>query len=329
MIYFPVEYSTLSVNALSDLLRKNYAVAEKISLSLIKRGFNDTYLLQTASQDDKFILRVYKHNWRTLESIESELALLVLLKNEGINVSYPIADKSGAYIQTINAPEGLRYAVLFSYAQGNRIKKLSTEQAHILGIACGKMHSKTNQLKFTATAHNYNIQHQFDLALTTVKPILSINYAKQYNYLVQLKKEFLEIFSTVDANQLAQGICHGDLQAENFHITENNTITFFDFDFFGTSYLAYDIGVFMWYDHKNKPPEIVKAFLNGYVTQRALSQTEIMLLPYFGTLRALFQITLFCTISDGKQLPVWPAQQIAEFVDKIEVWKTKSIKFKV
>ena len=36
----------------------------------------------------------------------------------------------------------------------------------------------------------------------------------------------------------------------------DNQFTFFDFDFFGTGYLAYDIGVFMWYDHKNKTPEI-------------------------------------------------------------------------
>ena len=132
------------------------------------------------------------------------------------------------------------------------------------------------------------------------------------------------MFIDLDKTQLALGICHGDLQAENFHLTKNNQFTFFDFDFFGEGYLIYDIGVFIWYDHKNKPKEIVDAFLKGYQTQRKLTETEIKLLPYFSTLRALFQMTLYCNISDGKQLPLWPAQQVADFIKKVEKWMAQS-----
>jgi len=48
----------------------------------------------------------------------------------------------------------------------------------------------------------------------------------------------------------------------------------------------------------------------------------LLLLPYFSTLRALFQMTLYCQISDGKQLPLWPAQQVADFIKKVEKWMT-------
>lgn len=132
------------------------------------------------------------------------------------------------------------------------------------------------------------------------------------------------MFSDINKEEAAIGICHGDLQAENFYVTHDNQFTFFDFDFFGSGYLAYDIGVFIWYDHKNKPPEIVNSFLKGYETQRKLSPTEKKLLPYFSTLRALFQMGLYCTISDGQALPSWPAQQVADFIHKVKKWHGQS-----
>jgi Ser/Thr protein kinase RdoA (MazF antagonist) len=157
-----------------------------------------------------------------------------------------------------------------------------------------------------------------------LQPIL-VNYPEEYHYLLKLKDDFKTIFSTIDITKLGRGICHGDLQAENFHIAKNDQFTFFDFDFFGTGYLIYDIGVFIWYDHKNKPKEIIDAFLKGYKTQRILTETEISLLPYFSTLRALFQMTLYCNISDGKQLPLWAPQQVADFVKKVEKWMKNNV----
>lgn len=320
---FPIEYSSLSTKALLELVCSKYSISADACIIFLKRGFNDTYLIESSSS--KYILRIYKHNWRSVESIETELKLLNHLKENGISVSYPISDNQKQFIHSIDAPEGIRYAVLFSYAEGEQIRKLTIEQAELLGIQTGKIHLLTQNKNLGETAHNYDIEHQFNKTLTTLKPIL-INHPDEYKYLVQLKGYFTELFSDIDKTQLATGICHCDLQAENFHIAKNNQFTFFDFDFFGEGYLIYDIGVFIWYDHKNKPKEIVDAFLKGYQTQRKLSEKEIELLPYFSTLRALFQMTLYCQISDGKQLPLWPAQQVADFIKKVEKWMGNSEK---
>jgi Ser/Thr protein kinase RdoA (MazF antagonist) len=247
------------------------------------------------------------------------------LKENLSSVSFPIKDKQGTFIQKINAPEGERYAVLFSFAQGDLIRKLSLEQSYLLGVEVGKIHSLTQNKSFGTTAQNYDIEKQFKTTLKTLEPIL-VNYPEQFSYLLQLKDDFINTFNSIDKNELGFGICHGDLQAENFHIDQNNTFTFFDFDFFGKGYLAYDIGVFMWYDHKNKTPEIIEAFLKGYQTQRKLSETELKLIPYFSTLRALFQMTLYCNISDGQHLPLWPAQQVADFIKKVNTWHDKKAK---
>lgn len=337
MQFFPVEYSSLSSKALLESVVINYDIDSNSSITFLKRGFNDTYLISgndlmnslakglnareaQNSKEKRIILRVYKYNWRSFKSIETELKLLNHLKDNTVSVSYPIKDKHAKFIQTIQAPEGIRYAVLFSFAEGIPLRKLSAEQSFLLGAETGKIHSLTNDRSFGVTAHNYDIEAQFENTFRILKPVL-INHTEQYNYLVQLKADFINMFNSIDKTELRTGICHGDLQAENFHITLDDQFTFFDFDFFGSGYLAYDIGVFIWYDHKNKTPEIINAFLKGYQTQEKLSSTELKLLPYFSTLRALFQMTLYCKISDGHQLPLWPPQQVADFVKKVNKWQ--------
>lgn len=323
MTVFPVEYSTLSSKSLLALITENYTVGSDTSICYIKRGFNDSYLIETKSE--KFILRVYKYKWRTLESIETELKLLSYLKENSISVSFPIADKKENFIQSITAPEGIRYAVLFSFAEGLVIRKLSDKQSYLLGVETGKIHALTQNNFFGPTAQDYTVEPQFSIALATLKPILT-DYQEQYQSLIQLKNNFINLFEKINKNELTKGICHGDLQSENFHISEKDQFTFFDFDFFGSGYLAYDIGVFMWYDHKNKGPEIMESFLKGYQTQQKLSTTEIKLIPYFSTLRAVFQMTMYCTISNGEQLPIWPASQIADFIKKINKWVIQNCK---
>lgn len=320
MDIFPVDYSSLSAKALLELVTYRYALSGDTTIAFLKRGFNDTYLL--CSGEVKFILRVYKHNWRSLEGVQSELELLLLLKSNGIRVSFPVHDTKSNLIQTIQAPEGVRYSVLFSYAEGKPVKKLSSEQAFLLGIASANMHLLTKNIKLNTTGRAYTISGQFSHTLAVLQPILN-DYPGQFQYLKQLEQRFLKEFEQDD--ELVCGICHGDLQSENFHITADNQFTFFDFDFFGKGYLVYDIGVFMWYDHKNKPPEIMNAFLKGYESKRKLSEAERRAIPWLSTLRAIFQMTLYCELSDGKQLPLWPARQIADFIDKVEKWVSTRI----
>ncbi len=341
MRFFPVEYSSLSSKALLQLFLSNYTINSDSSITYLKRGFNDTYLISGSESFEngelslkgieerernvnkqKFILRVYKHNWRTIESIETELKLLNYLKENNVSVSFPVKDKQAKFIQTIAAPEGLRYAVLFTFAEGQQVRKLSLGQSFLLGVETGKIHSLTRNKSLGITAQNYDIETQFNNTLIVLKPIL-VCHQEQLDYLLQLKNDFIKLFSSIDKKELRTGICHGDLQAENFHITADNQFTFFDFDFFGKGCLTYDIGVFMWYDHKNKTPEIIDAFLKGYQTEATLSLTEIKLIPYFSILRALFQMTLYCTISNGENLPLWPTQQVADFIKKINKWYEK------
>lgn len=317
MSLFPVVYSTLSADALLERLIKAYHLEAGTGILFLKRGFNDTYLITEKGR--KYILRVYKYKWRNLKDIQAELDLLQYLQKNDVCVSVPLPDASNNYIQTISAPEGNRYAVLFSFAEGKQVKKLSPEQSFQLGVEAGNLHLLTENRKWNATSKDYSIEKQFENCIRVLTPVL-VDYPGQFNFLMELSRLFQNEFKNINRGELAKGICHGDLQSENFHITADNRFVFFDFDFSGTGYLIYDIGVFMWYDHKNKPLAIRNAFLDGYESKRKLSKTERRLIPWFSTLRAIFQMTMYCELSDGKQLPLWPSQQVADFVNKIEKW---------
>jgi Ser/Thr protein kinase RdoA (MazF antagonist) len=319
--YFPVDYSTLSATALLNTVINNYALPLTTSITFLKRGFNDTYLINTGSK--KYIFRVYKYQWRSFASIETELKLINTLNANGVGVSYPIAfTNTKQFIVSLNAPEGIRFAVLFSFAEGENVKKLSIEQAHVLGQEVGKIHVLTHNQSFGETAHNYNIEEQLNKAIATLHPILK-NYPEQLTYITNLKTEFIALFNSIDKKELKMGICHGDLQSENYHVSETGKLTFFDFDFFGNGYLAYDIGVFVWYDHKNKSPQIIQSFLEGYQLHCPLSETETKLIPYFSTIRALFQMRLYCELNNGHKMPLWPAKEVASFIDKVKKWQER------
>jgi Ser/Thr protein kinase RdoA (MazF antagonist) len=319
--YFPVDYSTLSSKALLNTVISNYDLSLTTNITFLKRGFNDTYLFNTGTK--KYILRVYKYQWRSLASIETELKLINTLKTNNIGVSYPIESKTeNQFILSLNAPEGIRFAVLFSFAEGTNVKKLSIEQAHTLGQEVGKIHQLTHNQSFGETAHHYDIEEQFNKAISTLEPILK-KYPEQFTYITNLRTQFIELFNSIDKKELKMGICHGDLQSENYNVSETGKLTFFDFDFFGNGYLAYDIGVFVWYDHKNKSPQIIQSFLEGYQLHCPLSESEIKLIPYFSTIRALFQMRLYCELNNGDKMPLWPVKEVASFIDKVKKWQER------
>ncbi len=117
MEFFPVTDSTISNTALNEFVKEKYFLGEGFSCSLFRTGINDTYFLSNGTE--KYVARVYSHNWRSETEILEEIELLCLLKEKGLSVSFPIRDTEGCFVQALKAPEGNRFMVLFSFAEGD------------------------------------------------------------------------------------------------------------------------------------------------------------------------------------------------------------------
>src|SRR5262245_30453545 len=114
--YFPVTHSILSAAALMAEVLPDYDIGTPVECKLLDRSLNDTYLIGTT--DDRYILRVYRTNWRSLSEIGYELDALIHMAQKGLSLAVPLARKDNRFIRTLHAPEGDRQAALFTYAKG-------------------------------------------------------------------------------------------------------------------------------------------------------------------------------------------------------------------
>lgn len=299
MADFSVISSTLSPKDIADFVREKYSLRSDTTGKLIKAGINHTYRID--SEKKTFIFRVYSFDWRTKNEISEELNLLLLLKEKELSVSYPIADDSENFIQTINAPEGLRYAVLFSFALGKKILNFGKEVHFEIGKTMAQIHQHTRDLS--------------QKRITYTPAVLikeSVDYIKQFlpeeteemQFLVAtqtlLEKELLE----ADNSLLRKGIVHLDIWFDNLNISETNKITLFDFDFCGNGWLCLDIAYYAMQLFNTEKDEKIRtektnAFYEGYESVEKISSEEKRLLPILGICIFYFYLGIQCKRFDN------------------------------
>ncbi len=291
----PVTYSTLSADALTRKVLSRYALDAPIQCEYIYRGLNDNYLVKDSRT--KYVLRVYRHNWRDLSDIEAETELIQFLRSRGIGVSFPLPDKGGTVIREIRSPEGIRYAVLFSYAEGRSpLPRITLEQSRATGRELSKMHRVTinkrlgnNRCHLDTTALLYKSFH-------AIKPFLEES-REDLLKLDEVVSKLAVKFERISLDNISFGICHGDLYPSNFHVSDSGKITFFDFDACCCSWFVMDVAAFCFaatqtYKYAKK---VNAAFLQGYREIRSLNTSEVELIPYFGAVNRIWVLATQCS----------------------------------
>ncbi|QMW05792.1 phosphotransferase enzyme family protein [Spirosoma foliorum] len=281
---FPATYSTLSPQALADLLAERYTL-ETIQCTFLVRGVGDTYLVDSAQ--GRFILRINRTTHRSLAHVQAEVALLIALKKAGVSVSYPIVDRTQESIQQLEAVEGSRYAVLFSYAPGQPAKLLSNNQLRTLGQEMAHFHQVSSTIALPGE------RWVFDLDTTLFRPLerLKANFVadqESYLWLQQAAKRVETRIAQVNTSGFHSGYCHFDLLPKNMHF-DGDSVSLFDFDFMGYGWLVHDL-VSFW-QHlalevytgrmtQSAFEESYTIFLASYQTSHPISDQELALIPY-------------------------------------------------
>lgn len=284
MSLFPTIYSTLDPQALAALVTTRYELPDA-SGQLLVRGVGDTYLIQSSGQ--RFILRVYRGSHRSLSQINAEIEILTALKKATVPVSYPLADLQGNYIQQLEAAEGLRPAVLFTYAPGMTVNKLNDAQLKSLGRAMAAFHNVSASVKLKEERWEYNLTTIFDEPLQRLQPAFAsipAEYEWWQNAVQQAKSELTQLH----LSDFSIGYCQYDFLPKNFHF-EGDAITLFDFDFLGRGWLVNDIMTF--WTHlcldvhfgritQAEADRSYQLLLTAYRQVRPLSEAELKAIPY-------------------------------------------------
>lgn len=272
--------STLSPNELGKLIQQKFGLSDNTLCSIIRLAMNHLYLVQDG--ENKFVFRVYTHAWRTKQEIEEELRLLKHLKDNDKPIAYPIANKSNDFIQEIEAPEGKRFGVLFSYAKGKKTAKFTEETSYLIGQALANVHQSTENFKLKRTT--YHVENLLKDSVSITKAFYSKNI-EEIAYLEKLAAFLTEKIENCDKHKVRFGSVHLDVWFDNLHIDDEKGITFFDFDFCGNGYLCFDISYFLFQllaTHLNEEEYQRKAdrFLKGYESVTKIGEEEKNLLNY-------------------------------------------------
>lgn len=295
-------HSVVSSNSLLDLVSELYPIGEVKDCRFLVNGLNDTYLVKTSTE--QYVLRIYKAHWRTKADILFEVELLNELKGKGISVSSPVPTKNNEYLHDLQAPEGLRYMVLFTYADGEYSE--AEDKSEWFGEEVARMHLAMDDFKSEHTRFEIDLNHLLDEPLQNIRPFLS-HRPEDFDYLQTLSVELRSRIEEL-SHDLEWGVCHGDLHGGNVHFHED-TLTQFDFDCCGYGYRSYDVSVYLWNKvmHKEKDAFENKnwtLFINSYQKIKPLSSTELSAIPLFVAIRDIWLMGLHTG-----NAPIWGAWQ--------------------
>lgn len=295
----PVTSSIVSAAHLGQFLQKKYSFFENASCQLVKAGVNHSYLLTDGEK--KAIFRIYSLNWRTESEIREELRLLMLLQENGLPVSFPLADAEGTFIQALDAPEGRRLGVLFSFAEGEKLLTFSEELHYKIGQIMARFRQLTHNLKLDRAS--YTPQLMLVDSVELIKPFLPEESAEM-KFLYDTQRYLLGEFSKIDRTKTREGIVHLDIWFDNLNINKDNQVTLFDFDFCGGGLLCMDIAYYILQIHSTEADEAVfrkkkESFLAGYESITQISEEEQRLLPMLGLSVYFFYLGVQCQRFDN------------------------------
>lgn len=299
MNHFPVVSSNLSPTHLAVFVQEKYDLSNHTTCSLLKAGINHTYLIKDNGQ--RFIFRVYSIHWRSTVEILEEIRLLNLLKSHAISISYPITDKADNYIQTINAPEGERLAVMFSYAEGEKLLNFDEQNHFNIGSLMAQIHQVTENL------HLERVEYTSEVLIGKVfeyLPNFLSSSCEEMAFMKSTQAYLSDEFSNVNLKEIRKGTVHLDIWFDNLNITKDGNITIFDFDFCGNGWLCMDIAYYILQLHSTERDETLckskmDSFLAGYESITPISKEEKRLLPMLGVSLYFFYIGIQCQRFDN------------------------------
>ncbi len=298
-------YSTVCEQAVLSELIPLYDVDQPQSVQFWQRGINDTYRVLCASSE--YSLRIYRHQLRSENDIQFELAALNHLYSQGAAVAYPIARRDGGYITSIEAPEGMRYAILTAHANGSVPDYGKTANAQQFGASVAELHVCSEGFGTLHKRASLDIDGLLHDSIAVIQPYLRAN-PDQVTFLAATVNSLLLKLREVNEGDLDSGLCHGDCHGGNVHL-HNGVMTHFDFDCCGMGLRVFEFATFRWdsWDEDNGDA-LWSAFLEGYQSVRAIQPADLVLVDTFVVIRHIWWMALimgnahdfgFSATSDG------------------------------
>jgi Ser/Thr protein kinase RdoA (MazF antagonist) len=274
----PVIHSTFDPVALVPALEARYDLGEITDCVLYRRYANDVFRITTADRG-AYYLKVHRKDWRSTSDVAWGLKIQGHLLTHGVPVARPVKRRDGSALTVLNAPEGERAAVLYAQAPGLKPQRpFSAELYTTFGRSAARLHTALDTLPDTSGRPPDGIETLVLCPGRVLRTLLDAVPDDRHAIdaiVIRLAREIDQRVSVLD-----WGICHGDLTLDNFTITEDGAITFYDFDLATLSWRARDpCGVYAASRLLPHAQDFWAAFLAGYRAVRRFSAEDERAVP--------------------------------------------------
>ncbi len=307
--------SAIAVDSVLAWVADRYAVAPPLASKLIRAYTNDLFLVQTAR--GRCVLKVYGNGWRTEPEILYEVQLLDHLAAKGVLVARAIAAKDRRPVQSFPTPAGNRFAVLFTFAAGAKpVPPFTPVLYEIEGRAAAAMHRAADDFVTTYHRRPMDLTYLLDQPAALIQPLLEDPEARRFflGFVHQLRRAI----GARAARGLDWGPCHGDLTLDNFHITADRRIVWYDFDSGGPGWRAGDLQG--WAAIRPEARARWEAFLRGYQDVRPLASVNVEAAPYLSAAFDVWGMAVDLQNRIMEQGTDATHQYLSESLDKLQPW---------
>lgn len=280
-----ISYSTIAAEEVKRLAARYYDFPISLNCVFYHRGTNDVYKL--SGPERQFALRISRVNWRTRSELMAELAVINHIHAKGIQVALPIPRADGGWITEIMAPEGLRRAIVSSWAKGAPPNHNSERQVRQFGRQLAIVHSALDDLSPQPALPIMDVNYLLRASLNTIFPLMAA-HRDLCGELTELGRRLESRFSFAHKSLSDWGLCHGDVASYNAHIDEDHCVLF-DFDFCGWGWRLFDLASYRFHARSEGfESQAWQPFIEEYLSLRGSAEGSLRHIGVFMCLRHIW-----------------------------------------
>lgn len=254
-----------------DALLACYAIGEARSFHGIAEGVeNSNFLLRT--DQGQFILTVYEKRVDP-EDLPFFLGLMDHLSGRDFVCPVPVKAQDGQALQSICG----KPAAIVTFLDGRSPRRRTAEKCYGIGRVMAEMHQ---------AGQGFEIRRANALGPAGWRPLFARSQQTGQGLAKALEQEIILELNRLESawpKDLPAGVIHADLFPDNAFFEGDRVSGIIDFYFACNDLLAYDVSIALnaWCFEPSGEFNITKAkaLIDGYHSQRKLSQAEINALP--------------------------------------------------
>ena len=268
---------------------------------LISKAENVSFYVE-GTNSDRYVLRIHRPEYHTLEELISEQLWTEALLEQGIDVPVVVRTKRNERYAQIRVDGKLRNVGLLQWVDGKSLRELSSEandldKLIVIYEDVGRLLSALHEQASKWEPPPEFVRHTFDEeGLMGERPFWGRFWEasdlthEQLDRLFSMRNQIYALLSHLPKNPNVYSLIHADLHTGNL-ISHGSRLHIIDFDDAGFGWHTYDFAVALSeiQDPESRKP-LLDALFRGYERERHLEAWEKDLVPLFNVIRHLAHI---------------------------------------